>query len=1027
MKFSRNLHHILTLFFLLSPFYPHAQNVAYWQQEANYWIEVELDDTNHDLRGNIKIEYTNHSPDTLTEIYMHIWPNAYASHNTAFAKQQLENGSSSFYYAKESEMGYIDSLNFYVDGKSARWLLDKENIDYGLLTLTEPLLPGDLIEITTPFHVRLPKSFSRLGHVRQSYQITQWYPKPAVYDTAGWHPMPYLDQGEFFSEFGDFEVMITLPKNYVVGASGYLQNEEEKAWLMELANKPINYSSTDNEFPESDIATKTLHYKLGNAHDFAWFADKRFNVRRGEVVLPNSGRTVETWAMFTNYDANIWRKSIEYINDGLYYYSQWIGDYPDSIMTVVEGALSAGAGMEYPTITIVGGESDEYQLERVIVHETGHNWFYGYLGSNEREHPWMDEGINSFYENRYFEHKYKDNRVVKGLPRITGFFDLDHLTYRYLTDMAYQLFVHGNKDQPIELEADKYTRFNYFSIVYGKTAIAFDHLKNHLGEQVFDKGMQAYFAQWKFKHPQPDDLQTIMEAESGQDLDWFFEDLFLTTDHLDYAIGKAIHDEGQATRIKVKNKGHIAAPFSISSLEGDSVLYTQWYSGFEKDTTVTFNGQKGTHYKIDHDARTTEYNRQNNTYRNRGLLKKVEPLRFQLFGSVDNPDKSQLFFSPIIGWNHYDKTLLGMAFYNHTIVPKRFEFELAPMLGTGPVTFSGMGRVGYNWNPRKSKLRNINLSVYGKRFTYQLYPLINQYSKVQPTLTFNIRKKDPRSSISETVTLRNVNIWQEYEEFIIEPPLLPAIGSQQSTQYYFVNEARYELENSRVINPYTFIFALEQGKEHFKIAAEANFQITYNKPSKGFFIRIFAAGFPWHNVTSGSIPDVRLRLNHGMGLDRFQKDYLFDELYLGRNENTDFLSQQIEIKDGGFRSMTSFGQTSQWLTAININTTLPKWIPLRPYMSFGAFGQPASSFNMAFEAGIAFFIIPDVMEVNFPLATFIQVTKIGDERLTRSWSIFKNKNDNDNLYRGQNYWGLITFRFNLKPLNPFNVVDEFVF
>ena len=241
---------LLFLFFFSTFIDLEAQ--SYWQQEVNYIIEVTLDDTNHELNALVKMEYHNNSPDELREIYMHLWPNAYKNGSTALAKQKLENGNTLLHYASVEDRGYIDGLDFEVNGKKVAWELDAVHIDIGKLTLNEPLKPGNKIDITTPFHVKIPKGiFSRLGHMGESYQITQWYPKPAVYDKEGWHPMPYLDQGEFYSEFGSFDVSITLPENYVVGATGDLiDGEEELKWLdQRIVNTEKYLAELENIIP----------------------------------------------------------------------------------------------------------------------------------------------------------------------------------------------------------------------------------------------------------------------------------------------------------------------------------------------------------------------------------------------------------------------------------------------------------------------------------------------------------------------------------------------------------------------------------------------------------------------------------------------------------------------------------------------------------------------------------------------------------------------------------------------------------
>jgi len=230
------------LLFVTGIFWPlvYASSQEYFQQEVNYEIQVALDDIRHELNGFESVEYINNSPDTLRFLYFHLWPNAYSNNNTALAKEIFARDGKGKLFNDPELKGFIDSLAFKVDGLDVRWDLLSETPDICKIILNEPLKPGDTILITTPFHVKIPKGVtSRLGHIGESYQITQWYPKPAVYDRRGWHQMPYLDQGEFYSEFGRFDVSITLPANYVVGATGTCRMKRKKnGWIYFLKSSP---------------------------------------------------------------------------------------------------------------------------------------------------------------------------------------------------------------------------------------------------------------------------------------------------------------------------------------------------------------------------------------------------------------------------------------------------------------------------------------------------------------------------------------------------------------------------------------------------------------------------------------------------------------------------------------------------------------------------------------------------------------------------------------------------------------------
>ena len=259
-----------------------AGQQSYWQQKLHYGIRVTLDDAKHTLDGDMVLRYVNNSPDTLRNIWFHLWPNAYKNDRTAFSEQMLQNGNTEFYFSDPEDRGYINGLDFRINGRVLRTEDHPSDIDILNVLLPSPLAPGDSITLSTPFHVKLPKNFSRGGHHGNQYSITQWYPKPAVYDRKGWHTMPYLDQGEYYAEFGTYDVRITVPEEYVVAATGMLQDSAERAWISQhtaVSNpKPITHNPKPN--------VKTLHFTQSDVHDFAWFADKDYIVVSDSIRLP---------------------------------------------------------------------------------------------------------------------------------------------------------------------------------------------------------------------------------------------------------------------------------------------------------------------------------------------------------------------------------------------------------------------------------------------------------------------------------------------------------------------------------------------------------------------------------------------------------------------------------------------------------------------------------------------------------------------------------------------------------------------
>jgi hypothetical protein len=465
------------------------------------------------LIGFEKIEYINNSPDTLKFIWFHIWPNAYKSDRTAFSDQLLENGNTKFYFSDKEQKGYINRLDFKVNNVTAETEDHPQHIDIVKLLLPAPLAPGQKILITTPFHVKLPYNFSRGGHDGQSYQATQWYPKPAVYDSKGWHPMPYLDQGEFYSEFGNFDVSITVPENYIVAATGELQNAEEKEFLKtrtsftwepvkrKVKTKGGSFKTVIDEFPPSSTDIKILRYKQNNIHDFAWFADKRFIVNRDTCRLA-SGKTIDIFTYYTPAHSVRWKHTVKYAKDAIHHYSNSIGEYPYTIVSVVQGPESFGGGMEYPTITVISPEESAKDLDNTIAHEIGHNWFYGILATNERDHPWMDEGLNTYYDGKYNEAKYGKQLQLERI--------------------LFETKAISKTDQPVTTVSEKFSELNYLLVAYYKTGEWMRYVESQLGTDAFNRAMQEYYRRWQFKHPQPEDFKNVIAQSSGKNADSLF-------------------------------------------------------------------------------------------------------------------------------------------------------------------------------------------------------------------------------------------------------------------------------------------------------------------------------------------------------------------------------------------------------------------------------------------------------------------------------------------------------------------------
>ena len=943
----------------------------YFQQEVNYTISVTLNDQAHTLHAYEEFEYINHSPDTLKYLYIHLWPNAYKNHSTAFAKQLLDLGEKKFYFSDPEERGYIDSLNFQVDGKPCQWRLLKDTIDVAVLYLPQPLVPHQSVKISTPFFVKIPSArFSRLGHLKNAYYITQWYPKPAVYDRYGWHPMPYLHYGEYYSDYGHFDVRITLPKNYVVAATGNrLPDTEEEAFMQQRIEltKQLIERKTDtvwsNRFPESSKDYKTVRFVESHVHDFAWFADKRFLILTDEIELFESKKKVQTWLYFTPNNFGLWKKALEYLNEACLFHSYYVGNYPYNHISIVDGSTAAGGGMEYPTIALVNQSSNKLQLEVVIVHEVAHNWFYGIIGTNERNFPAMDEGLVSFYEMRYFQKKYPDARLSEmvGFPSGKKFMGLEKIPYRKYYEWLYGLVATHNADMPLLNHSANYTQWNLDAIVYKKTAIVTDYLKNYFGEEVFDKAMPFYFQTFKYKHPYPQDLKILLDYFGGGNNLELIENLTTTTKKIDYTITRLKKNNNKGYELTIKNKGQMTAPVVIQAIKDNRVVAELWKNNIQKKETAAFPPVDADYFRIDYHEIMPEINRRNNTIRTSGIFKKTEPLQLNFGWKVDDFYKTQIHWMPIMGWNFNDGTMLGLAFYNYGLFPKKIEGFVAPLYAFKSNTLVGSGDVYVNFFPRRI-LKIFQLGIAGKSYTYWYsknaftdQKEFHQYLKLEPYIQTQFKQKNPLRHQHHYITARSVLLTDRTTETPLYPSSHPTIN--------WINEYVYQYDNTQVLMPHTLSVKLQHNDKMAKTFFTFSGKIL-TAPSNYFKYRLFVGSF-----LMGQEKDKAPYAFRPAGYSHTQ-DYMMDHYYFGRNQGGVFYRQQFIEREGGLKTWTALGYSTHWMGAVNVYSPSFKRFRVFADLVFSNekyLNVKQQKYTYAlFDAGIEF-SISDFVSVYFPV------------------------------------------------------------
>jgi hypothetical protein len=926
-----------------------------WQQRVDTKIDVTLDDKRHMLYAFEELTYTNNSPDTLKFIYVHLWMNAYKNDHTPFARQQDENRSTAFYYSKKKDRGFIDSLQFTIDGHSVDHDIAEATPDIARIDLPKPLLPGKQVKIATPFRVKLPIVFSRNGHTGQAYFVSQWFPKPAVYDKLGWHPISYLDQGEFYSDFGSYDVSVTLPANYVVMATGNCMDEKENKWLDERAKDSLPSDTLyKKSWPASAPETKTVHFREDNVHDFAWFADKRWIVRKDTVVSPGNNEVVTTWSAFMPAYQDKWKKANEHLKAAIRHYGKWVGPYPYKTIKAVLGDMRSGGGMEYPTITLIDKTSGA-ALQTVVIHEAGHNWFYGMLASNERDHAWMDEGINTFYEQKTTEALKHDSGKAK---KKSGFDE----TLIYYERAA----IHT--DQAIEQTSANFEKLNYGLDVYYKTALALRWLESYMGEEDFEQGMKDYYNTWHHRHPYPEDFETCMQRHTAKPIDWFFDTILTTDKKIDYTITKA-RVNGSNTEVTIRNNTGVYAPAYINAHIKDSLVAGAWTQPFVGKTTITLPVTNWKTLKID--GVIPDGKSANDVYRRKALFHHFG-LQLRTLAGLNTGEKDRIYVLPSYGYNRYDGNMAGLLFHNLTLPQNRLRFAVTPMYAFAAKSVVGAGSVGYLWYP-ENVFKEIMLQADAKMFHYSETKvnlpdaLYAGYMKVAPSLNFTFNEHDARSPVSRQLLIKGYSITEQEFDFGTDPTGKPVLKEIQN----MYGLLRYEHANGRTYNPFRYSAEGHMAADFAKINVEASVRINYNTPRKALSIRGYLGKY--FAINDDPAVTARYALNSSFsGVN----DYLYDGTYLGRNARNGISAQQISTQEGGFK-IPVFGnvdRSDNWMATINLKTDLPLVrLPIRLFFDAGLIPNATPGFKNAgsttllYDGGVQVELMRGVMSVYFPL------------------------------------------------------------
>ncbi len=941
-----------------------------------YDIQVELIPNDKLLKGTVDIYFTYDSVryDTL---FIQLYPNAYSEPLTALGEQLLQQGKDQFYFAEAEERGWIKGLDFHINGTRVKHHFYHGNKDIAYIYIGMAMQQGEQIHISTPFTVKIPSLFSRMGYEDRTFHISQWFPKLMRQDSAQSTIYPYLDMGEYYGTYADYAVDITVPSEYKVAATGMLQSSVEKKWYRQLSRD----SSTINPYSEAE---KTLHYEAHLVQDFAWFTSPEFTVKYDTIHIQDN--TVECWVFHHFSEISAWDESMKYCKRALKQFSRWVGPYKYPQMTIVGAGLQSGAGMEYPMLCLIATENSPRLLDQVIAHEIGHNWFYGMIASNERKNPFMDEGLTSQLEVRYMKKYY----VQENLPEEAGYhYPIDAYYYWNRLQKNFSPGIHARSTAVVE--------FNYYLLNYRMMPNALEFLRYYAGNEQWNAMMHSLYKKYLYRHLSPAEFAEHLRNSLDFSTDWFIAE-YMSGEKAYAYVFTEVERRGDSIYCTIQNNSGLMAPLILQQHKGDSLVWEDRIPAFANrraiaipaissaDSLSIYTAELYTAYTADRSVNLQEGK----------IIDRDAAFRFLL--GYEPPEKNSMFISPAFAYNKYDGFMLGIALYNYTMPDHRLQYQVLPYFGLKGHDVSGLFELSYDIYSRKHNLNRLRLNLKGRRFHSshnEHYGFRNTYLKLSPSVEYRFKENyvnynSTRLGLAYTYVRKHQGIGTNY---------LEKKYRWFNSDYSFLS-LNISRENTHPIHPFKIVLSGDLVERNWRTSLELRGAYRFSQRIKAG-IRVFTG---LADAAYSDLPSTLFYVSNGTGFSSL--DYGYDAFLLGRSERKGTLSQQVFTRGVSFPLPVIYPLGKKVLGG---NITMRYdfgFVGIEPYLYFTSTDKDISDASLFYALGARITLAYDIIHLNFPISTSTELQEAME------------------LQGHKRYWERITFSLDLSQMLPSKLFGE---
>ena len=877
-------------------------------------IEANLNDQTKTFEISQTILYKNQSQDTLQNIILNDWNNAYSSKNTPLAGRFSDEFVKTFHTAKKEDRGFTKIASIESQDETLVWNRVDNQIDLISISLEKPLKPDDEVLIQISYSIRLPNArFTKYGYDEQeSYAIRNAFLWPALRENGDFLLYSNLNIDDAANALADVELTVYTEVNKSITSDLNIENNKDFA----------------------------VHKFVGsNRYDFSLYIENKSD------FLSFKNKDIEVLNNIKSKNVDDIRKAI-IVDRIVEFAKEKIGAYPYPVITISQVDYERNPFYGFNQLpSFLKPFSEDFDYEINILKTYLNAYLKNSLPLNKRKDNWIYDGITTYYMMEYLQYYYPDAKMLGKVAnfRLLNSFHLAHIKFNEQFSYFYMLMARKNLDQPIGNPKNTLIKFNEQIAGKYRAGLSFEYLDDYLGNNILNTSVKKFFEENKVQTTVKAPFEDLLRKNTDTNIEWFFDDIIHSRRVIDYKFGNLTKDK-DFVYFDLKNKTGTNVPIPIYGLKDNQVVFKKWL-----DETSTMSAYKiprmdADKLVINYENVVPEMNLRNNWKSLKDYNITNRPIKFTLMKDLEDPYYNQILYVPTITYNLYDGLIPGLRFHNKTILDKPFIYDINPALSTKQGTISGSFLLAVNQNYRESKLYNMRYSLSGNYFHYAPDA---SYLRLNPLVMMRIRTSDFRDNEQQAVMVRQVIVSREPSAFVADDP---------QAKNYSVSNAKYYFSDSEATKSFGFVSELQYADKFGKAIVQANYRKLFENNTQ-IDLRLYAGVFAFNNTKSDFF---------NFALDR-PTDYLFDYNYYGRSETTGLFSQQLIMAEGGFKSKFENQFANQWMTTLNLGVNVWNWIEV--YGDVGLLKNKGYNESFVFDSGIRLNLVQDYFELYFPVVS----------------------------------------------------------